>query len=46
MEFVNNFKKTRIALGKKMKLFDYKNAKTLQTQFEKVYKESKKSKNE
>lgn len=48
MEFVDNFKKTRIALGKKrldwvlcldqgkkMNWFDYKNAKTLQTQFEK-----------
>ncbi|KAI8890609.1 hypothetical protein K501DRAFT_167857 [Backusella circina FSU 941] len=55
MEFVDNFKKTRIALGKKrmdwvlcldqgkmMKLFDYKNAKTLQTQFEKYTKNKKK----
>ena len=55
MEFVDNFKKTRIAQGKKrmdwvlcldqgkkMKLFDYKNAKTLQTQFEKYTKNQKK----
>jgi hypothetical protein len=56
MEFVDNFKKTRIALGKKrmdwvtcldqgkkMKLFDYRNPKTLQTQFEK-YKNNQKNK--